>query len=260
MTGLSAAEVLSVAQVAGFLDEYLGVHEIADYPGAMNGLQVDGPGPVEVVATAVDASEAVIGRATEGGADLLLVHHGLFWDGLRPVTGPRYRKLRELVQGGLALYGAHLPLDAHEDVGNAAVLARKLGLGDVRLFGDYKGTYVGRAGSVDGVSADEFAQRIEAVTGEPVRVLPGGPRTLSNVAVVTGAGGSLLADVAREGLCALVTGEAQHHHAVEAAELGVTVFLGGHYATETWGVKALAEVLEDQLGVRTFFIDSPTGL
>lgn len=252
--------VVSVAEVADFLDQYLGVPEIADYAGAVNGLQVDGPGPVKVAAAAVDASEAVIGQAVAGGADLLLVHHGLFWDGLRPIAGRRYRKVRALVQGGLALYSAHLPLDAHDAVGNAAVLARKLGLGDARPFGDFEGTPVGRAGSAAGVSTDEFAQRLEALTGEPVRVLPGGPQALSNVAVVTGAGGSLLAQVAREGLCALVTGEVQHHHAVEAAERGVTVFLGGHYATETWGVKALAEVLHDQLGVRTFFVDSPTGL
>lgn len=253
------AEV-SLAEVAGFLDGYLRVPEIPDYAGAMNGLQVDGPGPVQVVAVAVDASETAIARAAAGGADLLVVHHGLFWDGPRPITGHRYRKLRALVQGGLALYAAHLPLDAHEEVGNAAVLATKLGLQDARPFGDFKGTPVGRAGSAADASETEFARRLEAATGEPVRVLPGGPRTLSNVAVVTGAGASLLADVAREGLCALVTGEAQHHHAIEAAERGVTVFLGGHYATETWGVKALAEVLEGRLGVRTFFIDSPTGL
>lgn len=251
---------VSLAEVADFLDGYLRVPEIADYAGAMNGLQVDGPGPVQVVAAAVDASETAIAQAAAGGADLLVVHHGLFWDGPRPITGHRYRKVRALVQGRLALYGAHLPLDAHEEVGNAAVLAAKLGLQDARPFGDFKGTSVGRAGSVDGVSETEFARRLEAATGEPVRVLPGGPRSLSTVAVATGAGASLLADVARDGLCALVTGEAQHHHAIEAAERGVTVFLGGHYATETWGVKALAEVLEDRLGVRTFFIDLPTGL
>lgn len=249
-----------MAEAASFLDGYLRVPETPDYAGAMNGLQVDGPGPVGGVAVAVDASETVIAQAVARGADLLVVHHGLFWDGPLPITEHRYRKVRALVEGRLALYGAHLPLDAHEEVGNAAVLATKLGLQDAKPFGDFKGTPVGRTGSANGVSATEFAQRLEAATGEPVRVLPGGPQTLSKVAVVTGAGASLLAEVARDGTCALVTGEAQHHHAIEAAERGVTVFLGGHYATETWGVKALAKVLEVRLGVRTFFIDSPTGL
>lgn len=251
---------ISVADVANFLDRYLGVAEIVDYPGALNGLQVDGPEPVQVVAAAVDASQAVIDRAVAGGAHLLVVHHGLFWDGLRPIVGRRYRKLRALMRGRLALYGVHLPLDAHEEVGNAAVLACKLGLQDLRPFGDFKGTPVGRVGDAAGVSSDEFARRLAALTGEPVQVLPGGPRALSRVAVVTGAGASFLPEVARQGLCALVTGEAQHHHAIEAAERGVTVFLGGHYATETWGVRALAGVLEDQFGARSFFVPSPTGL
>ena len=251
---------LSVADAASFLDRYLKVSEIADYPGALNGLQVDGPGPVQVVAAAVDASQAVIDKAVGSGAHLLVVHHGLFWDGLRPIVGRRYRKLQALMRGRLALYGVHLPLDAHEEVGNAAVLARELGLQDLQPFGDYKGTPVGRVADAAGVPANEFARRLEVATGEPVRVLPGGPRTLSRVAVVTGAGASFLPEVARRGLCALVTGEAQHHHAIEAAERGVTVFLAGHYATETWGVKALAGVLEEQFGLRSFFVPSPTGL
>ena len=252
-----------------FLDDYLAVKEVSDYPGALNGLQVEGPGPVRRVAVAVDASEAVIGKATKWRADLLLVHHGLFWDGLQPLVGRRFRKVQALVAGGTALYSAHLPLDAHTEVGNAAVLARKLGLSDLVPFGEYKGCAVGCAGIVEngtatgnaaGTPIADLEARLAAVLNGPVRTLPGGPDTIARVGVVTGGGASMLGEAAAKGLDALVTGEAQHHHAIDAAELGVTVVLGGHYATETWGVKATADTLQERFGVETMFVDSPTGL
>ena len=273
--------VASLSQVVAFLDDYLAVKEVPDYPGALNGLQVEGPDPVRRVAVAVDASEAVIGKATKWCADLLLVHHGLFWDGLQPLVGRRFRKVQALVAGGTALYSTHLPLDAHTEVGNAAVLARKLGLTDLVPFGEYKGCAVGCAGTVEnsagvenGTHAENGTQagngagtpiadieaRLAAVLGGPVRTLPGGPDTIVRVGVVTGGGASMLGEAAAKGLDALVTGEAQHHHAIDAAELGVTVVLGGHYATETWGVKATADTLQERFGVETMFVDSPTGL
>lgn len=261
---MAAASLSSLSEVVAFLDDYLAVKEVPDYPGALNGLQVEGPAdPVRRVAVAVDASEAVIGKATKWRADLLLVHHGLFWDGLQPLVGRRFRKVQALVAGGTALYSAHLPLDAHAEVGNAAVLARKLGLSDLVPFGEYKGCAVGCAGTVEngaGATIADLEARLAAVLNGPVRTLPGGPDTIVRVGVVTGGGASMLGEAAAKGLDALVTGEAQHHHAIDAAELRVTVVLGGHYATETWGVKATAHTLQERFGVETMFVDSPTGL
>lgn len=253
----------SLSEVVAFLDDYLDVKETPDYPGALNGLQVDGPGPVGRVAVAVDASEAVIGEATAWRADLLFVHHGLFWEGLRPLVGRRFRKVRALVAGGAALYSAHLPLDGHAEVGNAAVLVRKLGMSELAPFGEYNGFAVGWKGAVENgaeISIADLEARVAAVLNSPVRTLPGGPGAIARAGVVTGGGASMLSEAAAQGLDALVTGEAQHHHAIDAAELGVTVVLGGHYATETWGVKATAEKLQERFGVETMFVDRPTGL
>jgi len=325
-----------LADVAGFLDERLDVAGTPDYPDALNGLQVEAHGPVERVAVAVDASTRTILEAAAGDADLLVVHHGLFWGGVRPLTGYRHERIRTLVESGTALYSAHLPLDAHPEVGNAAVLARRLGLEELAPFGRWDGTTVGWKGAAspsDGelsarprpapggsvvqpasVFSDELSARLASVVEGPVRVLPGGPGALagtdrvagagasppatadaalddddalaagptpagrtsppvpsppaldssglaaSQVGVVTGAGASFLEEAASAGLDALVTGEATHHHAVEAAELGVTVFLGGHYATETFGVKAVGDLLAERFGLRTWFVDAPTGL
>lgn len=248
-------------EVVAYLDDYLDVGSTPDYPGALNGLQVEGPGPVRRVVAAVDASEAAVREAAAWPADLLLVHHGIFWDGLQPLTGRLFRKVEALIKGRTALYSVHLPLDAHPEVGNSAVLARALGLAEPSPFGEYKGSAVGWMGEIGApVLAEELAAKMQAVLDGPVRVLPGGPERIARIAVVTGAGASMLGEAAARGLDGLVTGEAQHHHAIEAAERGVTLFLGGHYATETWGVKAVAAKLQERFGVETMFTDLPTGL
>ncbi len=249
---------VALAEVAGFLDDYLAISRFPDYPNALNGVQVEGSGPIRTVAAAVDASQAVIDAAKDW-ADLLIVHHGLFWSGLQPLTGPRFGRVKALIETNTALYSAHLPLDAHAEVGNSAVLARKLGLGSLKPFGDYRGAAVGWQGLVD-APLGALAHSLEEATGSRAQILPGGPEHVRTAAVLTGAGASALPEAAAAGLDLLVTGEAQHHHAIDAAELGVSVLLGGHYATETWGVKALASLLEQRFGIEGRFVDSPTGL
>jgi len=249
---------LALAEIAGFIDDYLAVRSFPDYPNALNGVQVESSGPIRRVAAAVDASRAVIDAAKDW-ADLLIVHHGLFWGGLQPLTGPRFGRVKALIETNTALYSAHLPLDAHAEVGNSAVLARKLGLGNLEPFGDYQGAAVGWKGVVD-TPLDALARTLEEATGTRAQILPGGPGHVRTAAVITGGGASALPEAAAAGLDLLVTGEAQHHHAIEAAELGVSVVLGGHYATETWGVKALTRLLEQRFGIEGRFVDSPTGL
>ena len=246
-------------EVIRHLDDYLLVPQHPDYPTALNGLQVEGPAEITRVAAAVDASEATIGEAVARGAQLLIVHHGLFWDGLRPLTGRRYRKLARLLEGGVALYSVHLPLDSHPEVGNCALLARAIGVEPEGGFGVYKDARVGWWGSVD-LDRGELDTRLAAAVGGGVRLIAGGPQRLRRVAVVTGGGGSFVEEAAREGMDALVTGEGSHHTYGDAMELGVNLYYGGHYATETFGVQALAAHLEARFGLSWEFIDVPSGL
>ncbi|MDE2874734.1 MAG: Nif3-like dinuclear metal center hexameric protein [Gemmatimonadota bacterium] len=249
----------ALAEIVGFLDEYLDVDGFPDYANALNGLQVAGPERVRRFAVAVDASESVI-ESVRDRADLLIVHHGLFWSGLQPLTGPHFRRVKALTESGTALYSAHLPLDGHPEVGNAAVLARKLGLATPEPFGRYRGTHIGCCGTVAATPLADLAASLAAMTGDRVRTLPGGPDEVTDVGIVTGGGASMLPEAAGRGLDVLITGEASHHHAIDAAEMGVSVLLGGHYATEVWGVRAVMDLLEDRFGIEGCFVDSPTGL
>ena len=243
----------------GFFDELLEVSDFPDYRGAMNGLQVHAPGPVRKLAVAVDAAEYSIQGAVSAGADLLVVHHGLFWGGGAPVTGRMYRRLAPLIKHGVGLYAAHLPLDAHPEVGNCAELARALGLQPVDRFGIYEGRAIGFQAVVD-EPRQRLVARAEDVLGGPVQLLAGGPEEVRRVGIVTGGGGSFLTDAVDAGLDTLITGETNHHAYVDAMELGLNVVLGGHYRTETWGVKALARRVQREFDLPWAFLDYPSGL
>ena len=260
---LKTPEPVTLESILQFCEGLLGVDGHPDYPPALNGLQVEGaPGrAIRRVAAAVDASEAVLTRAAGDDVDLLVVHHGLFWGGLRPVTGRHYRKLSHLIRSGTALYSAHLPLDAHPEVGNSALLARAMGLEVEDAFGEYKGVSIGwRARTPAAWSAAALAERAAAAVGGEARVMGHGPEEIRTVAVVTGSGASFLPEAAAAGIDALVTGEAAHHNFMDACELGVHLVLAGHYATETFGVRALVDRIAEHFGVESHFIDDPSGL
>jgi dinuclear metal center YbgI/SA1388 family protein len=208
---------------------------------------------------AVDATAASIAAAVESGADLLLVHHGLFWDGNRPVTGRRYRRLSALLEADVALYAAHLPLDVHEEVGNNVVLARALGMEVGGRFGEHDGMALGVWGTLP-LRRETLTARLEELLGGPVKLIPGGPEKLERVGVLTGGGGGFVAEALAAGLDALVTGEGSHHTYFDAEEGGLNLYYGGHYATETWGVRALGEHLAERFGLEWTFVDLPTGL
>lgn len=245
-------------EIADYLDGYLAVGEVPDSAAALNGLQVDGGGVVTRLGAAVDASERTLRDAVARGCDLLLVHHGLFWDGNVPLTGRRYRKVKLLLDAGCALYSAHLPLDVHEEVGNNAVLARALGIDLVGRFGGPQGD-LGWWGRLE-VKREVLAARLDEVLGGRVKMMAFGPEVVRTVGVITGGGGSMIADAKAAGLDAYVTGEGAHHTYFDAEESGINVFYGGHYATETWGVRALAMHLAKRFAVEWEFIDHPTGL
>jgi len=242
-----------------YLDAYLMLSEIGDYPDAVNGLQVDNSGSVTRLAVAVDACQAVIDRASALGANLLLVHHGLFWCGLEPLTGRHGMRVRKLVQSDTALYSAHLPLDLHPDVGNNAVLARMLGLEEVEPFGVAKGQAIGLRGRLR-LSLSDFTARVSSSLGVEPRVIAAGPNRVERVGVVTGGGGSFIGQARDAGLDTYLTGEGAHHTYFDAEEWGLNVIYAGHYATETVGVKAIAEHIEERFGLPWDFIDHPTGM
>mgnify|MGYP006128176589 CR=1 FL=1 len=252
---------MKLESILQYMDSYLGIPAHMDDPRAVNGLQVGGPEEVDHIVAAVDASEASISEAVARGAHLMIVHHGLFWGGLRPLTGRHLRRVKMLVDNNVGLFSCHLPLDSHGEVGNAAVLGRELGVQLDGRFGHVRGTDIGWHGHLtDPLEIDGFTGRVAEVLGASPHVIPGGPERIEQVGIVTGAGTSALEDAVELGLDAFVTGEGPHHTHFDAMELGIHVLLGGHYATETFGVKALAAHLTDRFGIRSEFVDQPTGL
>ena len=250
---------MELTELVSYLDGYLRVAAVPDAPHAVNGLQVANRGTVSRVAVAVDLCEATVRLAAEQRADLLLVHHGLFWGGLQPLTGRAYRRVASLIANDIALYSAHLPLDLHPDVGNNAVLARQLGVSLRGEFGEEYGVRIGRWGEID-VSRHALERQLSALTGSAPRLMAFGPERVQRVGIVTGAAGSMIAQAAGAGLDTFVTGEGPHHTFFDAEELKMNVFYAGHYATETVGVKALAEHLHARFHLPWMFLDHPTGL
>lgn len=250
---------MRLSELVAFLDDELRVGEIPDYPGAVNGLQLGNCGEVRKVAAAVDASLPVIAKAAAAGASLLLVHHGMFWQGAKPLTGARLEKLRVALTAELAVYSAHLPLDVHPRFGNNALLAAALGLRDAVPFLGWQGIHLGLRGSTK-VPRDEFTALVAAAVGGPAHLCPGGPGVVREVGVVTGGAGSEVEAAAAAGIDTFVTGEGPHWSYPLAEELGVNVVYAGHYATETFGVRALAEELARRFSLESCFIDHPTGL
>jgi len=246
-------------EIVNHLDELLRIREIGDYPNAVNGLQLANSGGLSRIGAAVDACEAVIAEAAQAGVDFLLVHHGLFWGGLAPVTGAAYRKLRVALEADMAIYSAHLPLDAHPVFGNNTLLADALGLEGGEPFFEACGQPIGLRFEAE-VNREVLRDHLERAVGGPVHLAPGGPVLARKIGVVTGGAGGDIAKAVAEGIDTLVTGEGPHWSFTAAEELGVNLFYAGHYATETFGVKALAASLAEKYALPWQFIDHPSGL
>jgi dinuclear metal center YbgI/SA1388 family protein len=240
----------------------LEIDELAKVDSSLNGVQVGrGDGEIGLVAFAVDACAETIRRAAAAGAQVLFVHHGLFWGKGERIEGPLLERMRLLIDGGLALYACHLPLDRHPEIGNNAALARMLGLRDARPFGPYRGVDIGFAGRLDpAIGLDEAVARILPDGSRPQALIPGARTELRSAAVVSGGAAANALDALAEGIDLFVTGESSHDVYHSMVESGVAFVAAGHYATEVWGVKALAERLGRETGVGTLFIDLPTGL
>lgn len=251
---------MNLSDLTGYLNELLQISAVPDYPNAVNGLQLEnGSGRVTRIAAAVDAHLPVVQQAIARGCDLLLVHHGLFWSGLQPVTGSAFTKLSSCLQKNLAIYSAHLPLDGHLELGNSVLLGKALGLQGWEPFFPFKGYNIGVRAAAD-ISRTGLANRLESALQGRAHLCAGGPEQVKNIGIVTGGAGSEVAAMKDAGIDTFITGEGPHWSYTLAEELGVNVFYGGHYATETFGVKALAAHLCERFELAWEFIDHPTGL
>ncbi|HYN90593.1 MAG TPA: Nif3-like dinuclear metal center hexameric protein [Thermoleophilaceae bacterium] len=244
-------------EVISFLDELLEAQDFPDY--GPNGLQVPGAEEVELVVTGVSAHRELFERAAEAGAQLVIAHHGLFWDFHPRSLSPTMReRLRVLFDNDISLAGYHLPLDAHPEVGNNALICAALGLERGEPFGRHRGRSVGFVGrSREGVPFEELKRRCEAAFGQQPFVWESGPELVRSVGVVSGAAASSFGEAIALGLDAFLTGEPSEHVMADAQESGTHFIAGGHYATETFGVRRLGELVAERFGVEHRFIAAP---
>jgi dinuclear metal center YbgI/SA1388 family protein len=249
----------SLFEIVDYANDYLRVEEIEDWPNALNGLQIENSDKLTKIGAAVDVSTRVLTMAAKKHVDLLIVHHGLFWPGLQSITGSLRRQLKIAFENDIALYSAHLPLDVHPKVGNNARLAAALGLKSTKPFFEEKGELIGLRSRFSG-SRDDLIRKFRKTIGGSIKAFNFGPTNPKNVGIITGGAGGEIYRVAGEEIDTFITGEGPHWAAVAADELGVNLLLGGHYATETFGVKALAGQLSERFDLPWEFLSCPTGL
>lgn len=255
---------MRVATLVDWLEDRLGLEAYTRVDPSLNGLQVGrSDAEVDHVVGAVDAAIEPIDRAVDRDADALLVHHGLFWGEQRPLTGHRYDRIERLLDAEMALIAVHLPLDGHPEVGNAAQLGDRLGVTGTEAFAHLGGVPVGRRGDLpEPIDVGAFTEALAAaidVDVDDLRPLGPRPESVRSVAVVTGSGTDHIDDAAAADVDVLVTGEPKQAAYHTAQDAGQYVVCGGHYATETAGVRAVLAELEAE-GVETGFVDIPTGI
>ncbi|HEY5196164.1 MAG TPA: Nif3-like dinuclear metal center hexameric protein [Solirubrobacteraceae bacterium] len=248
----------ALEEIIAALDVLLEPDAFADH--CPNGLQVQGRADVRKVATGVSATRALFERAIDAGADLVLTHHGLFWDGDdRRVVGRLHDRLRVLLTGDVSLAAYHLPLDGHATIGNNALIADGLGCVAPEPFGEYRGRSIGcRARfAADGIPPDELEDRIAGLTGRRPLAFMAGPDRVRTIGIVSGAASGHLDEAVAAGLDAFLTGEPAERVMAQAEESGIHFIAAGHYATETFGVRALGAHLTERFGIDHVFLDLP---
>jgi dinuclear metal center YbgI/SA1388 family protein len=248
----------ATSEILAELDRVLEPERFEDY--CVNGLQVPGPARVQTIATGVSAHAELFELTAREGAQLLLVHHGLFWgSGVRALDAVLKRRLQLLFDADIALAAYHLPLDAHPKLGNNALLASALGAGELVPFALHRGQPIGFIASFpgDGVPAAELFARVQEVTDRTPLVFDSGPARVRRLAIVSGAGSDYTADAAAAGADALLTGEPAERSMAQAREAGVHLIAAGHHATETFGVRRLGEHLAERFELRHVFLDVP---
>jgi dinuclear metal center YbgI/SA1388 family protein len=252
---------MKLSELKAYLDTELRINDIPDYPNSLNGLQLESSkDEITTVGCAVDANLMTIIKAVKQGVDFLLVHHGLFWAGARPLTGVDFAKIELAIDSKVAIYSAHLPLDVHPVWGNNIMLAKALGLEPDGTFLDYKGQPIGITCKADIMLPDLVTKFEAGVEGSHPNVGTGGPMRVQRVGICTGAAGSHIEDAYKAGVDTFITGEGPHWSFLRAEELGMNAIYGGHYWTETAGVRALAEHLSEKFNLGLEYINHPSGI
>ncbi len=249
---------MELERITDYIDSYLDIHSYHD--DSANGLQVENTGNVKIIGLAVDACHESISRACRAGCDLLIVHHGLFWGSQQLIVDNHYQRIRALIMADLALYAAHIPLDAHPIIGHNRVIAEHLDLEDIEPFALHHGKHIGVKGRFrQSGSRAEAAIWIEKELGACRGLLEFGPETISTVAVVAGSATDieLFRELKRDGIDFFITGEPKYAAYHMAKEFGLNIFYGGHYQTETFGIKALGEHLQRLFAIPVVFMDTP---
>ena len=245
-------------QIVSFCNRLLEIDAYDDY--GPNGLQVPGSREVERVITGVSAQRELIERAVAAGGQLLLTHHGLFWEFLpRALSEQMAQRLRIALGAGLGVASYHLPLDAHREIGNNALLCEMLGFGiEETGFAEVRGKPIGVVGSNgEGVEAAALFERVEKLLGREPLVFDAGPERVRRIGIVSGAAAGEIGAAVTLGLDAFLTGEPAEHVMADAREDGVHFIAAGHYATETAGIRRLGELVAERFGVEHEFIDVP---
>jgi len=246
--------MVELAEVVNFCDNETSQSEFKDYKGAFNGLQIENRGTVTKIGASVDASFESFQLAKEEGVDFLITHHGPFWGPTVPLTGVNYQKFKYAFDHNLAVYGSHLPLDAHPEIGNNAILARRVGLTPSIRFGQFENQMIGWAASTE-QSFETLQSTLENQFNDVIS-LQHGPTQINKVGIMTGSGGSLLPELPNLGIDTLITGECAQHHFAMSQELEINLFLCGHYATEVFGVQALAKKVASSYNLPWCFLDT----
>lgn len=244
----------SLNSIVQYCDDRTNRREVPDYPGAYNGLQLENNGHVSRIAASVDASEEVFEKCVSEGIDFLIVHHGPFWAPIAPLTGTRYRKFQKALQNNLAVYGSHLPLDLHAEIGNNVLLAKELDLTPSGQFATFEGVDIGWYCDTD-IQRKILLKRLKAKFPRTI-AMEHGPEQLNRVAILTGSGGDTLTKLKAKGIDTLITGECSQHHFALSQEIGINFFNCGHYDTEVFAVQALASEVAEKFNLPWQFIDT----
>ena len=249
--------MISKSEFVEYLDDFLAIDEIKDE--SENGIQVDSPEEIEKIAFAVDVRKDIVEKAVEEDVDILIVHHGLIWNnGLSSLTGKNYEIVQNLIKNDIALYGAHLPLDVHPEVGNNVELARKIDAEIGEAFMDYKDTKIARMAYLEeGKKVHDIANELEEELDTETFILKG-EKSVEKIGILTGKGGQALKSAKKNGAGLFITGERTYMTYNEAIDLDMPLIFAGHYATETLGVKKIKEIAENKFGYETCFISGKT--
>lgn len=248
-----------LSSIVNYCDRLLDVKHFNDYEGAVNGLQIQNNGTVSRIGAAVDITLEVVTQAIENKVDLLIVHHGMMWNARQPIVGRRYQMISLMIKNYIALYSVHLPLDAHPSLGNNAQIAKLIGFKKFKPAFPYKGREIGVQIHAK-LPREELARRLSKIMGCQPKLISGGPELCKNIIIVSGGAGEELKTAAQLGADTFISGEGPHWTVDLAKELEINLFYCGHYASEVFGVKALAENISKKFKVPWIFIDSPGGL